>query len=464
MTSHAPAASNTAPPSRSPAVRAAVRTARPGGRRAAARVLVALGWLVLLAACESATGDPSAPSEGNWLGDRLYFRFQDGAISDVRPLGLSCTGEQDGLPCTAQYTGLVADTLPVVDGAFAGTLGELTLEGRFTAPDAAQGTILYQPADGCCSTTVAWTATWRAPQYADAGGPGADVAGGGPGPGPDAGELPGDLTPAQAEAIRITNEWRDRTGAPPLRSAAAIHRAAQAHADYYVANCDRVRAENLSPHAESPDHPGFTGASFIDRLQAQGWSGRGGWEIMAFRDDPARAIADWLDTLYHREPLIHPNAVEAGYGGAGGSGPGCESARVDVMDFGRGTPTATDYDGSPVRFPPDGATDVSPSWHGLESPQPPLPPGESYPSGPIVTLTFPEGGGALTVTAHRLEGPDGEAVPHVLRTPAEDPYLVSSLALYAHDPLAPGATYEVTFEGSRGNAPFREVWRFTTGP
>jgi len=425
---------------------------RHAAQRLAPFLLLVGACALLPAACEGGGGRAGGPNPGNWLGDHIYFAFDGDRVADVRPLGVSCRGTLDGLPCTASFAGLLAGALPVADdGAFSGVLGEITLVGHFASATEASGTLVYHPADGCCRAEVAWTATWRAPTYADAMAPdggGLDLAG------PD-----DDLTPAQATAIRVTNEWRARVGAPPLASSAAHHRAAQAHADYFVQNCDLLGEAGLSPHAESPAHPGFTGETFVQRLRAQGWAGQGGWEVMAFQADPTAAIEAWLDTLYHRIPLVHPSAAEAGYGRAVGSGAGCGGAQVDVMDLGRGRAVAT----APVRFPPDGATDVASSWHGLESPQPPLPDGESYPSGPIVTLTFGDGPDP-TVTAHRLEGPDGEDVPHVLRAPADDVYLDATVALYAHDPLRPGTTYTVTIEGRRGTVDYAETWSFTTRP
>lgn len=435
------------------------RTTRAASARTLAALLLAVGSLVACAG--GGEGGPGAPGEGNWLGDRVYFRVEGGAVIDVRPLDVKCTGEQAGLPCAAQFGALLDGALPIVDAAFGGTLGEISIEGRFTGADRADGTLVYTSADGCCSATYDWTADYRPPRFpdvlSDAGGSGDADDGDAPAPPVDTGAPPSDRTPEQQAALRLTNEWREALNLPALRGTPAIFRAAQAHAEYYVANCDLLRAGGLSSHEESPDHDGFTGVTFVDRMRAQGWSGQGGWEVMAFLADPAEALDAWLQTLYHRIPFVHPNTVEMGYGAARGPGAHCGNGAADVIDFGRGGATTRDA----VRFPPDGFATVPRSWDGLENPQPPLPAGESYPSGPMITLTWPEGG-AIVVATHRLAAEDGVDVPHVLRTPADDPYLAETVALYARDPLEPETTYTVTIEGTRGGAAFSEVWRFTT--
>lgn len=254
-------------------------------------------------------------------------------------------------------------------------------------------------------------------------------------------------TPAE-RALELVNEIRVSAGLPPSISVDALVRAAQAHAEYYIVN----PRPGLSAHDEEPGLQEFTGRTVVERLSAAGYSGAAFGEVMHFVGDPDLAVRDWRDSVFHRVPLVHPNATELGYGLAADGG-----RVVDVMDFGRGesAPAA-------VVWPPDGAVDVPRSWSGNEAPQPPHPPG-GFPSGPVVSLTF-DGEGRPRVTRHEVLDEDNAPVPHTFLgpdTPGFGALLSNTVALYPHDPVAPGATLRVIIAGTNGFDTFEKDWSFT---
>jgi len=130
------------------------------------------------------------------------------------------------------------------------------------------------------------------------------------------------------------------------------------------------------------------------------------------------------------------------------------------MNFGRGA----DATGEPVRYPWPGQTGVPTSWDGMESPQPPMPAGSSYPSGPVITLTFPAG--AFQISSHRVLDPSAAEVEHQFVDPGSDPagFLSETVALYALNPLQGNATYTVELQGAWKGAETTWEWQFTTGP
>ena len=101
------------------------------------------------------------------------------------------------------------------------------------------------------------------------------------------------------------------------------------------------------------------------------------------------------------------------------------------------------------------------SWNGAESPQPPLPAGESYPSGPVVTITFTNGSNPVLALG-RLTDAQGEEVPCQVQHPGNDSWLKSTWSLYAYSPLKAQSTYTVTFKGTVSGEPFVDAWEFTT--
>lgn len=280
-----------------------------------------------------------------------------------------------------------------------------------------------------------------------------------------AGYYPPTATSEQIAALEQLNRFRNALGLPPADQDESLNAAAQAHAEYIVKNCDRYASSGLSPHSEDPSWEGFTGTAPWDRMKHFGYTAPKMGEVIAFVADPLQAVTGWMDTLYHRLPLIDPATREIGYGLAvKGACPG-QFSRVDVMDIGQDS-NAPDV---VVLYPPPDARPVRSSFDGAESPQPPKPP-NGYPSGYIITVQFGARIG-FKVLSHRLLEEGYREVPHIFLAPYSDPangitrdeYSDNWIALYAHSPLKKGTLYTVVIDLERGGKPMHLQWSFTTG-
>jgi len=273
------------------------------------------------------------------------------------------------------------------------------------------------------------------------------------------GSAPEDVSYMQRQALYWVNTFRVRAGLAPLDQEASLNAASTGHANFILQNGDLYLEQGLSVHEQDPERPGYFGARFWDRFEVTGYNGKPFREVIAYHSQASTAIAHWMETVYHRLPIIHPNAQHIGYGEAH-----LVNDRVNVLDIGAGNGWAPILPGGIV-WPPDGATQVALSWDGLESPQPPIPP-SGFPSGPVVTLTFPSGTDFAIAEHSITDSVTGDELPHMFLTPANDENLAeeSSVALYSHNALLPARTYTVRLKGVVQGAVYERQWSFTTRP
>ena len=252
----------------------------------------------------------------------------------------------------------------------------------------------------------------------------------------------------QRLAIERTNELRNSIGLWSIVQDARINDAALAHAEYLVNEVNEAHDETRT------GSPYFTGERFWDRMEAAGYQGSPLGEVISYTGDAVRAVDGLIATVYHREPFFNPFALDMGYGGA--TGP---NGAADVIDFGGAAQSC--LDSVLVVYPPHGAVGVDTSWDGLESPQPPIPPG-GYPSGPIISV---HGSGELQIDEHVLSVGD-TPIEHVHLTSENDPNGAvgrQHYFLYANAPLRPETTHTVVVSGRHDGEPFFLRWSFTTG-
>lgn len=265
---------------------------------------------------------------------------------------------------------------------------------------------------------------------------------------------PADTPEKALQALNALNTLRVAAGAGCMNSVPALVKSAQSHCDYKAAN--RGTPSCISDaHGEMMSCMGFTGADVQSREVAAGYPRNLAYTEVAttYGNNPIAAVPSWIDTVYHRIPLLDPYTVDMGYGG----GPGC-----DVIDIGRGMNTAATN--VVVVYPYDGQTDVPPTWNGLEGPAPPAPAG-GWPSSYVINIYAKN----LMVTEHTLTK-DGDP------TPLEHTWLdknnpgvaqlrsyFGSVAFMYGAPLQVNTKYRVKIVGTYGSGPLDVEWTFTTG-
>ena len=262
-----------------------------------------------------------------------------------------------------------------------------------------------------------------------------------------------DKAAADREAIALdtVNRYRRLAGLTPVTSSGVIRQAALAHAFYTLFNGALPSIRDLGIHKEEASGQGYTGDNVLSRAQHFGYPQRSMAEVITHRSEPAGAVTDWIDSVYHRFPLLRADLVELGYGDAY-LGP----MSVQVMDMSY-REKAT---GRIIVYPAANQVGVPIAFNGNEIPDPA--PNASYPIGYPVTATF-DRNASVTVGGFHLRDPSGTDLPGVTLLPNQ-PDMENSFAYMANVPLKPGTTYTAdltyTLNGKAGHT----VWKFTTVP
>lgn len=288
----------------------------------------------------------------------------------------------------------------------------------------------------------------------DAASPGSD----GAAPTPDAGPAPNDaavapdtafpippgLSADETAAFLAVNTARAGAGSPLDAIVDALDTSAAKHCAYYAANASQSACVS-NPHVEVSSCASYYAASFDQREKAAGYTGSPSSEVMAFAGDPKTAVEEWLQTIYHRYPIIDPWQRDFGYGKATG---------CDTIDFGVGDGTKTP-DATIAVYPFDGQTNVPTLFAGNEGPQPNAPP-TGWPSGYPVSIHLKGTVANMTITK------DGDSTP----LPSYKPNLLSfqpnAVFVSPNKPLSPGTKYRVHADGMNSAGAFSKDWSFTT--
>ena len=269
-------------------------------------------------------------------------------------------------------------------------------------------------------------------------------------------------------AFNRLNEIRVSAGLGMLAQNTEMDQAAQAHAEWMIAN-------DSFTHDEVTGTPGFTGVNWARRDEAFGYVPVEGGEVMA--QGPGSVAVDALvNAAYHRAILLAFEPVDVGIGWSNGKSasittplvidttkPGLDAVR------GLGQSTQPSIHGIAV-WPLDGARNV-PTRLGLETPNP-VPTQDVSTLGTPVSVTVEESK-TLSVARFTLtNSTTGAVVATQLLTSANDPNGALPHSFIAAIPLAPlsaNTTYQAVFSGSTvafGSGNVEEVsrsWTITTG-
>jgi uncharacterized protein YkwD len=249
----------------------------------------------------------------------------------------------------------------------------------------------------------------------------------------------GGSTPPE-QALAAVNELRAHMGLACMTLVPEISTASQKHCEYYQQNkADKTCIANA--HEEVETCPGFVAKSFATRMTEAGYQGSPRSEVMAFSGEPASAIAQWVNSVYHRTPLLSPWIREMGYGA---------TADCDTVDMGAGPKSPDDQT---ALYPWPGQVDVPLSFDGSrEGPMPPKPP-TGWPSASPIHV-YVKG---YTATTHDVFV-DGscDPLPHQWLPEKEQ------LMLYPDAPFKKATKYRVVITGTRGGKSLSFDWTFTT--
>ncbi len=130
--------------------------------------------------------------------------------------------------------------------------------------------------------------------------------------------------------VGYLNEVRSLHTLGPVAYNDVLDTAAASHAEYIRKHKATIDAEDLSLHIESADLEGFTGENFVHRGVAAGYEGHCFGEVVAFKPTAVGAVRSWLESLYHRFPLLDADAVHIGYAEVE-----LGDVRVNVLELGR---------------------------------------------------------------------------------------------------------------------------------
>ncbi|HEV2013609.1 MAG TPA: CAP domain-containing protein [Candidatus Dormibacteraeota bacterium] len=253
----------------------------------------------------------------------------------------------------------------------------------------------------------------------------------------------------QALALATVNAYRRLAGLAPVTSSAVIHQSALAHAFYTFFNGALASIRDLGIHKEESTGQGYTGDNVLTRAQHFGYPQRSMAEVITHRADPANAVTDWIDSVFHRIPLLRADLLELGYGDAY-LGP----MTVQVMDTSY-RETAT---GRVILYPAPNQVSVPTAFNGNEIPDPA--PNASYPIGYPVTATF-DRNAKVTISAFHFRDPSGTDLAGVTLQP-NNPETENSFAYLANVPLTPGTTYTADLTYTINGVAGHRTWHFTT--
>jgi Flp pilus assembly protein TadD len=253
-------------------------------------------------------------------------------------------------------------------------------------------------------------------------------------------------------ALAEVNRARSAAGVGPVILDPQLSQSAAAHCFYWLANNALPAVADLGIHRETPGTPGFTGVRAGDRANAAGWHGVSISEDITHRGGAVAAVTDWVDSVYHRFPIIRPDLRSIGYADCS-LGP----LPMEDMEFGFGAAPAGSRS-TPVLVPGDGQRDVPTTFLDNELPDP-LPTGAARNAGFPVTVTFDQAAG-VRLRGLSLRDASGAEVPAYTLSPGADNE--NSASLLPRSPLKAANLYTAQITATVDGHAYERTWSFRT--
>lgn len=244
-------------------------------------------------------------------------------------------------------------------------------------------------------------------------------------------------------ALNILNNTRKTAGLDTVALSADLSKGCYAHAKYLVINRSDPKTVGLNAHKEFSDLKGYTKAGET-----------AGKNAVIHYVMPGEAIAGWINTFYHRIPLLQPDLKEIGIGFY--KSKDYVVSLVECISGKQGTPEM-----DIVFYPAENQKDV-PLMMGPEIPHPMGIEGEyGYP----ITAYFTKWQ-KITGVIFKLTDLKGNLVHCSVSTPqmpATDFSQWNTICAIPKKPLTPETMYTVSISCNVDGKAFKKNYSFQTG-
>lgn len=255
------------------------------------------------------------------------------------------------------------------------------------------------------------------------------------------------IDPDIVKALATLNKYRTNAGLKPVKLNEELSRGCFAHSRYVVKNKSNPATAGLSGHYEIDSLPYAT-------IQGK----KAGRSSCIAYVNPQYAIDQFMNTFYHRMPLIDPNTTEVGIGYYKE-----DYYTVCCVDMRGEWKWNNDTATKVVVYPEPDALDITTGFQN-ELPNP-LPDTVDDAGYPITIQFFRDYGGSIRNVKAKLTDKEGRVVLCILSTP-EHPLTSfpqnNIVCIIPVNRLQYSKTYTVDFSCMVGGKPFRKKWSFYT--
>jgi uncharacterized protein YkwD len=263
--------------------------------------------------------------------------------------------------------------------------------------------------------------------------------------------------PAAAEsgdaqrALADVNQARRDAGLAPVRLEARLNASAESHSYYWLFNNLSSTVAGLGIHRETPGLTGYSGQDPGTRALAFGYPNQRVAEDIDHRGDAVKSVDEWVNSVFHRFPILRPDLTVIGYGEAA-AGP----VVIEDLEFG----FAPASPAPPVLYPGSGQQDVPAFFVDNELPDP-VPAGQPRTTGSPVTVTFSPVD-LVQVSSFTLRDASGLELDAYSAAPSAS--TENSAWLLPKAPLMANATYTAHIVATIGSRRYDRSWSFRTAP
>lgn len=252
-------------------------------------------------------------------------------------------------------------------------------------------------------------------------------------------------------AVAAVNAGRAAAGLAPVRLDPRLSASALSHSFYWLFNYFAPSVRGLGIHLETRGDPGYTAVHPWTRAIAFDYPNQRIGEDITHSGAPDTAVADWVNSVFHRFAIMRPDLRVIGYGEAS-----LGSVHMEDMEFG----FAVASPATPVLYPAAGESHVPATFVDNELPDP-VPPGRPRTTGYPVTVTF-SATDRVSMHAFTLTSSGGAVLAAYVLSPSASTENSASLLPVA--PLSAGAVYTARISATVNGFAYLRTWTFTVAP